>query len=446
MVQRTFKLKTGSQNSGDVLYWMSREQRDRDNWTLINAYNDSIERKSNLYVVFALTDNFHGVSKRQFPFMFNGLNAVSLNLQKLNIHFQFLTGNPPEEIAEFVNQKNIAVVYTDFDPLRIKRQWKKELAEKIDAAIFEVDSHNIVPCRIASDKQEFGAYTIRNKIKSRLVEYLTEFPDLEIHPFNENVNNIFPELDLSNSQTYPAESKLFISGMAEAHNNLKYFLENRLNDYALLRNDPSNNFQSNLSPYLHFGQISAQRIALEVINYDCKTESKDAFLEELIIRKELSDNFCFYNQNYDNFEGFPDWAKKTLSEHQADEREHIYNTAQFENAQTHDPYWNAAKLEMVGTGKMHGYMRMYWAKKILEWTETPESALETAIYLNDKYELDGGDPNGYAGIAWSIGGVHDRAWGERPVFGKIRYMNDKGLKRKFNIDEYVRNINRLMIG
>jgi deoxyribodipyrimidine photo-lyase len=194
---------------------------------------------------------------------------------------------------------------------------------------------------------------------------------------------------------------------------------------------------SNLSPYLHFGQISAQRIALETYKRKHNIETKDAFLEELIVRRELSDNFCFYNKNYDSFDGFPEWAKKTLNEHRKDKREFTYNLEQFEKAKTHDDLWNAAQIEMVKTGKMHGYMRMYWAKKILEWTETPEEALEFSIYLNDKYELDGRDPNGYTGCAWSIGGVHDRAWTERPVFGKIRYMNYNGAKRKFDVKRYI---------
>jgi len=172
-------------------------------------------------------------------------------------------------------------------------------------------------------------------------------------------------------------------------------------------------------------------------------ESKDAFLEELIIRKELSDNFCFYNEHYDSFSGFPDWAKKTLDDHRKDAREYIYSLEDLESSRTHDDLWNAAQMEMVKTGKMHGYMRMYWAKKILEWTETPEDALRIAIYLNDKYELDGRDPNGYVGIAWSIGGVHDRAWKERPVFGKVRYMSYNGCKSKFDVEGYIAKIERL---
>jgi deoxyribodipyrimidine photo-lyase len=224
---------------------------------------------------------------------------------------------------------------------------------------------------------------------------------------------------------------------------LQNFLKYGINDYEERRNDPSLEGQSGLSPYLHFGQLSSQRVALEVMKSNASKQSRDAFLEELIIRKELSDNFCFYNPNYDSFDGFPAWARKSLDEHRKDKREYRYALEQFEHAGTHDDLWNAAQNEMVIRGKMHGYMRMYWAKKILEWSESPEEAMETAIFLNDKYELDGRDPNGYTGIAWSIGGVHDRAWGERPVFGKIRYMSYHGCKSKFDVKAYIEKVNNL---
>jgi deoxyribodipyrimidine photo-lyase len=227
------------------------------------------------------------------------------------------------------------------------------------------------------------------------------------------------------------------SGERAAKRALDDFIKNKLPQYDTLRNDPSSDGQSNLSPYLHFGQISAQRVALEVLKYSISSSSKAAFLEELIIRKELSDNFCFYNQDYEKFEGFSAWAKKTLNEHRKDRRAYTYTLQQFEHAKTHDDLWNAAQMEMVKKGKMHGYMRMYWAKKILEWTESPEKALNVAIYLNDRYELDGRDPNGYVGIAWSIGGVHDRAWSERHIFGKIRYMSYNGCKAKFDVHKYI---------
>jgi deoxyribodipyrimidine photo-lyase len=233
------------------------------------------------------------------------------------------------------------------------------------------------------------------------------------------------------------EVKDFIPGETGANKILKDFIEVKLNHYAENRNDPNKKALSNLSPYLHFGHISAQRIALMLNDFKEADVSVSSFLEELIVRKELADNFCYYNSNYDNFNGFHDWARTSLNEHRGDKREYLYTINEFEQAETHDELWNAAQMEMIVGGKMHGYMRMYWAKKILEWTESPEQAMEIGIYLNDKYELDGRDPNGYAGLAWSIGGVHDRAWTERPVFGKIRYMNYNGCKRKFDVKKYI---------
>ena len=213
---------------------------------------------------------------------------------------------------------------------------------------------------------------------------------------------------------------------------------NGLSSYNEKRNDPSLNGQSRLSPYLHFGQISTQRVALEIITASTSQSAKEIYLEELIVRRELADNYCYYNPNSDNTRGFPAWAQETLFKHKNDRRPYLYDLATFEKAETHDIAWNAAQIELLDTGIMHGYMRMYWAKKILEWSPSPDSAMETAIYLNDHFGLDGRDPNGYAGIAWSIGGLHDRAWPERPIFGKIRYMNFARLKRKFDIDSYVK--------
>ena len=309
--------------------------------------------------------------------------------------------------------------------------------------MFVVDAHNVVPDWIASQKQEFGAYTIRPKIHKLIGEFLDTYPSLKKYESAKKHKNDWPEI----------KSDLAIkSGEEAAHKELKNFIHHKLKNYDALRNDPNQDAQSNLSAYLHFGQISAQRIAIEVLKASgkpleevmlpdrngSKRESNEAaFLEELVVRRELSDNFCFYNLNYDSPEGFPTWAKQSIGEHKHDEREYIYTKKQFEGAKTHDDLWNAAQMQMVKTGKMHGYMRMYWAKKILEWTKSAAEAMDISIYLNDKYELDGRDPNGYAGIAWSIGGVHDRAWFDREVYGKIRYMSYNGCKSKFDVEAYI---------
>ena len=436
---RTFR--NGDIKFGTVVLWMSRDQRVNDNWALLFAQELAIRQKSPLAVVFCLLPKFLGATIRQYGFMLKGLQEVEKNLSKKNIPFFLLSGSPEDEIPGFIKKSKVSALITDFNPLRIKRKWEDAVARNIDIPFYQVDAHNIVPCWIASSKQEYSAHTFRPKLYRALPEFLGEYTTLKKHPFSWKGEmrkiNWEKSLKLLDIDLTILETEWIKAGEEEARQVLHDFLENKLSFYNKQRNDPTRDGQSNLSPYLHFGQISAQRVALEVLQASIDKKSQEAFWEELIVRRELSDNFCLYNINYDNFEGFPEWAKKTLNKHRNDKREYIYTLKQFENARTHDALWNAAQWEMVKRGKMHGYMRMYWAKKILEWTESPEKAIEIAIYLNDRYELDGRDPNGYVGIVWSIGGVHDRAWNERPVFGKIRFMSYNGCKAKFNVSKYI---------
>ncbi len=439
--KRSRLIRDGNYEGKNVVYWMSRDQRADNNWALIYAVQLAIESKRPLAVVFCLNSAFLNATIRQYGFMLKGLQEVELRLQQKNVPFYMLRGNPEDEIPKFCFENGVGHLVTDFDPLRIKRKWLTGVGEKINAKLTVVDAHNIVPAFLVSDKAEYGAYTLRPKINRLLPLFLNDYPELpwqsDSGSFDLQQNNwsmIVNALDVNRDVK---EADWCRPGEAEALMQLDRFITNRLDHYALERNDPTLDATSNLSPYLHFGQISAQQIVKAVLTQDVNPESKEAFLEEIIVRRELADNFCFYNLNYDLFEGFPDWAKKSLNEHKADKREFLYTPAEFEVASTHDELWNAAQKEMVDTGKMHGFMRMYWAKKILEWSANPEDALATAIYLNDKYELDGRDPNGYAGCAWAIGGVHDRAWNKHPVYGMIRYMNYNGCKRKFNVSKYI---------
>lgn len=434
-------LKKGNMLNGPVVYWMSRDQRAYDNWALLYAQQFALEKKLPLTVVFNLVPEFLQATIRQYGFMLKGLKELEKELNEYSIPFFLLTGKPEEEIPKFVQQTKASILVSDFDPLRIKRIWKRDVAKKIQIPFYEVDAHNIVPCLYVSDKLEFAAYTLRPKINKALIEFMEEFPPLQKMKKSELSSDKIDwqkVITLLKIDFKVKEVEWLEPGEKAAQKCFQYFLNNKFEEYHQWRNDPTKNCQSNLSPYLHFGQISAQRIALETKRFEGNKESEQAFLEELIIRRELSDNFCYYNKNYDSFEGFPDWAKVTLHEHRKDEREFIYSFEEFENAKTHEDLWNAAQNELVRTGKLHGYMRMYWAKKILEWSRSPEEALKIAIYLNDKYELDGRDPNGYTGCAWSIGGVHDRPWFERPIYGKIRYMNRSGAKNKFDIELYIK--------
>ena len=445
--ERVRILKKAKEKPGPIVYWMSRDQRAHDNWALFFARELAFKQRTPLAVVFCLVPQFFGATIRQYGFMFQGLQETEKKLSEKNIPFFLILGSPGEEIAKFVSQHEVSALITDFDPLRLKKAWKKSVLDRIDIPVYEVDTHNIVPCWIASPKQEFAAYTFRPKVKCQLSEFLDGFPNLKKHPFSWEEKA--EETDWGRAKKSLKVDRRILEvdwikpGEKAAKQMLNHFKQHKLSDYDAKRNDPNQDGQSNLSPYLHFGQISAQRVALEIKKSSTTTSKQQAFFEELIVRRELADNFCFYNEHYDDFKGFPDWAKKSLNEHRHDRREYLYSLEQFETGQTHDDLWNAAQNEMVKTGKMHGYLRMYWAKKILEWTETPEEALKAAIFLNDKYELDGRNPNGYVGIAWSIGGVHDRAWFPRPIFGKIRYMSYNGAQSKFDVKAYIQKVNSL---
>ncbi|MCX6703244.1 MAG: deoxyribodipyrimidine photo-lyase [Candidatus Zambryskibacteria bacterium] len=440
--RRIRSLNNGEYKEGLVLYWMNRDMRIVDNWAFIRAEELAEMHGAPLHVVYNLVPNFLGGGSRQLDFKIQALKELMLLAKEKNISFTVTTDPIDVYVERVVKSEGVGFLVTDFSPLKISREWLDALNKKIHIPFEEVDAHNIVPCFFVSQKQEFAAYTLRPKIEKVLSEFLIEFPKKQyVYPRQDaSVKDIDYELLLKNiSVTQNSQSPLEIKGGASvAKKVLHTFIKEKLEEYDTGRNDPTQDFQSGLSPYLHYGNISAQRVALEVEKSDAPRVAKDAFLEELIVRKELSDNFCLYNTEYDSVRGFPNWSKLSLDSTRNDLRDYVYTQEEFELGATHDPLWNAAQTQMVREGKMHGYMRMYWAKKILEWTESPEDAMRIAIYLNDTYELDGRDPNGYAGIAWSIGGVHDRAWFKRPVYGQVRYMNANGAAKKFDVDAYIK--------
>jgi deoxyribodipyrimidine photo-lyase len=422
---------------------MNRDQRASDNWALLFAAERAQAHREPLVVVFNVENGFLGGGYRQHAFKVAGLQETANTLAQRSIPFYLLQGNDTvRHIISFVQRFGIGAVVTDFSPLKLQQEWLQRLTQSVDVPVAEVDAHNVVPVWQASEKCEYAARTIRPKIHRQLDTFLTEFPQIlrQPAPWPHEV----PSIDWSTAKTAPQFAvdvppvSWCAAGETAAHEQLQRFLDERLHRYSDASNDPNEHVVSDLSPYLHFGHISAQRIAHAVeARPGTRREDKDAFLEELIVRKELSDNYCFFEPNYDTPSGFPTWAQETLDVHKDDERPYVYTKEEFEMAKTHDDLWNAAQRQMVTTGKMHNYMRMYWAKKILEWTNTPQYAQNVAIELNDRYELDGRDPNGYVGVAWSIGGVHDRGWTERPIFGKVRYMNRNGCKRKFDVEHYI---------
>ncbi len=429
MKNRSRLIQDGKSGMGNVLYWMSREQRVNDNAALIFASYLAKESGKLLEVLFVIDDTYPGANLRSFSFMIEGLQEVKIQLESLGIPFYLRMGEVPSQTSEYINLHKNSIVIIDFNPLRHAILWKAELLPSVSIPIYEVDGHNIVPCWIASGKQEYAARTFRPKVNKLLGDYLYPFPKTETLRQESSLKIEFvdwKEILSSLNIDRNISPSLKTAGENAAQRALQLFINERIKDYAVARNKIKINGCSELSPYVHFGQISALQIALEVMKLPVD-ENREAFLEQLIVRRELAENFCYYNLHYDSFEGFPSWAQKTLLEHQSDTREYIYSLSEFEQAKTHDSLWNNAQNTLVQTGIMHNYLRMYWGKKILEWSATAKEAMQTAVYLNDKYQLDGRDPNGYTGCAWCIGGVHDRPWFRRSIFGNIRYMGSKKL-------------------
>jgi deoxyribodipyrimidine photo-lyase len=432
--------KRGIKKGEYVIYWMQGSQRAVYNHALEYAILKANELRQPTIVFFGITDHFPEGNERHYTFMLEGLREVKRSLKERGIQMVILHKSP--ELGAIQLAKEASLVVTDRGYLKIQKKWRNSAAKQMDCPLIQVESDVIVPIEKASSKEEYAAATLRPKINKKLNHFLVplrqtdpavdslslEFDSFEIEDIGKTVSRL--RIDRSVKRV-----SSFHGGIREAKRHLQIFLENKLDHFPELRNDPTLDYLSHMSPYLHFGQISSLLIALKAL--EIKSPGTEAFLEELIIRRELSMNFVFYNEQYDSYEAVPEWAKKTLKARQKDKRPYLYRLEELERAQTHDPYWNAAQREMVVRGKMHGYMRMYWGKKIIEWTETPEEAFRVALHLNNKYELDGRDPNGFTGVAWCFG-KHDRPWGEKPIFGNVRYMNDKGLERKFDADGYVK--------
>ncbi|EPR40877.1 DNA photolyase FAD-binding protein [Desulfovibrio sp. X2] len=429
-----------AKGEGPVVYWMHREHRCRDNWGLAHAQALALSANAPLVVAYCLAPGFLGAALRQYDFLLRGLALAARELAALSIPFAFLRGDPPAEIVRFARDHGARAVVTDFDSLRLKRQWIAAAAKALSCPVREVDSRNVCPAYLVSDKREYMARTIRPKIHRLLPEFLTPLPEPRPHPVPFAAH--LPEPDFAAALAGLDRNRGVDRGVAPVDwaapgtdaglARLDGFIASDLSRYTE-RNDPNAEATSRLSPWLHFGMLSAQRAALAVARAEAPQEAKDSFLEELVVRRELADNFCLHAPDYDSASCFPDWARQTLEKHAADPRPHLYDEEALERGETHDPLWNAAQRQMLDTGHMHGWLRMYWAKKILEWTPSAAEALRIGIRLNDRHQLDGREANGYAGLAWSMGGVHDRPWGERPVYGTVRSMTLAGAMRKFDV-------------
>ncbi len=428
-----------------VLYWMQQSQRAEDNHALEYAIECANGLNLPVIVFFGLTPLFPQAQERHYAFMLEGLRETRETLAARGIAMAVRECDPAQGAIRMA--ENAAILVADRGYLRLQREWRERVAMSVSCPVIQVESDVVVPVEAVSDKEEYSAGTLRPKIERVLDRYL--HPVEKIRPLIESASMRIDSLDLndvdgvlSKMDTGCAARRVrwITGGTAEAKRRLTEFISERLDVYETERNDPGRGSGSNLSPYLHFGQISPVTIALAAIQSG--SPGTAAFLEELIVRRELAMNFVLYNRNYDSFNCLPEWARKTLGAHRKDARPYRYRYEELIEARTHDPYWNAAQKELVRAGTMHGYMRMYWGKKILEWGQSPEEAYETALRLNNIWQLDGRDPNGYAGVAWCFG-KHDRAWPERPVFGKVRSMTSGGLERKFDIQAYVRRISEM---
>ena len=428
-----------------VVYWMQRAQRAADNPALDVAIEAANILSLPVVAFFGLTVAYPRATLRHYRFMSEGFEDIAADLRKRRVGF-VLRRHPEHDLVRFCDEVRPALVVGDENPLRESERWRAGYADRLQVPFWTVDADVVVPSALLL-KEQYAARTIRPRIQPLVPRFLAQSPEPDarvawspparVHAERPGVD-VIRTLDITAS---PGQVAGMRGGPSKAAAVLKRFLATRLSGYATNRNHPDLDGTSQISPYLHFGHIGVRTIARAVSDADAPREDREAFLEEFIVRRELAVNFVRFNPRYDSLDGCEPWALRSLEKHAGDVRRPCYTTTQLEQAETHDPLWNAAQVQMVETGWMHGYVRMYWAKKILEWTRTPDEAFAIAVALNDRYQLDGRDPNGYTGIAWAIGGKHDRAWGpERPIFGTVRYMSYASTSRKFDCKGYIRGV------
>lgn len=429
-----------------VVYWMQRAERAFDNVALDCAVEVANELGLPVVVYFAGIANFPNGVLRGYVFLNEGLRDVEADLKERNVSF-VLRNAPHEDHLTFFRDVEAAIVIGDENPMRVPESWRAEIAKTIDVPFWTVDADTLVPMN-RFDKVQYAAYTIRTRLWKMVPDYLTPSTNHKAkhawhkpHGFHtddpqKDMTEGWKDLDRSVSAAPDLRG-----GAHAAQARLKLFVDKLLPGYAHNRNHPDQDGTSVLSPYLHFGHISPLTIYLAIeaaVEKDKSLrESADGFLDEMVTWRELCINYVKYNPHYDDPGCAEEWAQKTVAAHAKDKRDPVYTVEQMERAETYDELWNAAQRQGVRLGWMHNFMRMYWAKKILEWSADNATAMQTTIYLNDKYFVDGRDPGGYAGIAWAIYGKFDRPWGERKVFGKIRYMSGASTGKKFNSKAYM---------
>jgi deoxyribodipyrimidine photo-lyase len=428
-------------NGTCVVYWMQRAQRTIDNPALNLAVDAANALRKPVVVFFAPVPFYPRANLRHYHFLAQGIPDIASGVADRNIGF-VLRRFPDHSLLRFCDEVKPALVVGDENPMREPASWRQKATKGLNLPLWTVDADAIVPSKLL-EKAQYAAHTIRPRLQSRLAEFLVPPRNPSAHvrwAKPKPLASLDPDTEITAG--WPLDRSVspvsdFRGGTTEALRLLQDFLIHKLPGYDTGRNKPERDHTSRLSPYLHFGHISPITVAYSVQKSDVPRADKEAFLNQIVTWRELALNLVRFNPDYDNFECAEPWAHRTLAKHATDPRPVLYSQRQLEQAETHDSLWNAAQMQMVTTGWMHNYLRMYWGKKILEWSPTPAQAYQAAVYLNDKYELDGRDPNGYAGIAWAIVGKFDRPWFERPIFGQIRYMSAASTGRKFDSKKYI---------
>ncbi len=449
MDERVQRLNSQAVRSGAryVLYWMRANRRATFNHALAFAATVANDRGLPLLCCETLSFDDPYASDRLHAFVLEGAPDNARRLREFGAGYVFsLRRGPsdPDDVVQRLAADAAAIVTDDYPTL--------PEAPPFPAAAWAVDSSCIVPMSQIPGRQ-YAAYTIRPKIRKLLPRYLEPLAPVRLarrypkasHEFHTDVNDsLIPALLASCRIDHAVKPSVsFRGGTSAAETQLDDFLENKLRRYERDRNEPSARATSELSPYLHFGHISSLEVALRASRHAMRHKvAADSFLDELIVRRELSFNFARYAGSRDSLNVLPDWARRTLAQHASDRRPSIYSREDFVTARTHDTLWNAAQKEMLRRGYMHNYCRMYWGKKLLEWSRTYEEGLATAIYIHDRFSLDGRDPNTYANVLWCFG-LHDRPWPERPVFGRVRAMSRAGVERKIDVEAYIREVEAL---
>ena len=424
-----------------VVYWMQRAQRGSDNPALDVAISAANHLGKPVVVFFAPVPFYPHANLRHYRFLAEGIPDIAEALAKINVGF-VLRRFPEFSLLRFCDEVEAALVVGDENPLREPETWRRQAAKKLRVPLWTVDADVIVPSRLL-EKAQYASHIMRPRLQAHLPRFLVapENPSARVAwEKPKGLQSLAPDSDITEGwQLDRSVSPVsrWRGGSKEALRLLDEFIQHKLPGYGTGRNKPEIEHTSRLSPYLHFGHIGPLTVALAVQKSDAPKADKEAFLNQVITWRELSVNLVRFNPDYDNFECGEAWAHRTLAKHAKDRRPFLYSEPQLKNAETDDPLWNAAQMQMVNGGWMHNYMRMYWAKKILEWNQSPAQAYRIAVELNDKYELDGRDPNGYAGIAWAMVGKFDRPWFERPIFGQIRYMSGASTGGKFDSQKYI---------